>query len=280
MPVKLPRFFPCGTRSRAPPFPSHNVLYGIAFACRKCYANFMDNPLLVPETNDLIPLQVAAAGQTAARRFIEFFTANIRNRNTRGLLAATSISPNMVHSISVASVLATGQPVKMAISTAGASAEPPSKSGRFSHQGELPHSPTLPRRGRWPRTRRERPSLPSRTLPDAIGSRCGQRARASSPCSAPPARGSGLPAAPPLTSAAPGGLPEGRSAPRNIGLCRSLQETLHKRVLGFLIFLELVAPLRFLIFHLLTQSLHDLHAALPASSITPAPLFCLFEFIG
>ena len=43
----------------------------------------MDNQLLVPETNDLIPLQVAAAGQTAARRFIEFFTANIRNRNTR-----------------------------------------------------------------------------------------------------------------------------------------------------------------------------------------------------
>ena len=43
----------------------------------------MDNPLLVPETNDLIPLQVAAAGETAARRFIEFFTANIRNRNTR-----------------------------------------------------------------------------------------------------------------------------------------------------------------------------------------------------
>ncbi len=43
----------------------------------------MDNQLLVPETNDLIPMQVAAAGETAARRFIEFFTANIRNRNTR-----------------------------------------------------------------------------------------------------------------------------------------------------------------------------------------------------
>ena len=43
----------------------------------------MDNQLLVPETNDFIPLQVAAAGATAARRFIEFFTANIRNRNTR-----------------------------------------------------------------------------------------------------------------------------------------------------------------------------------------------------
>ena len=47
----------------------------------------MDNQLLVPETNDLIPLQVAAAGETAARRFIEFFTANIRNRNTRAAYA-------------------------------------------------------------------------------------------------------------------------------------------------------------------------------------------------
>ena len=43
----------------------------------------MDNQLLVPETGAHIPLQVAAAGETAARRFIEFFTANIRNRNTR-----------------------------------------------------------------------------------------------------------------------------------------------------------------------------------------------------
>ena len=38
---------------------------------------------LVPATGALIPAQVAAAGETAARRFIEFFTANIRNRNTR-----------------------------------------------------------------------------------------------------------------------------------------------------------------------------------------------------
>ena len=43
----------------------------------------MDNQLLVPDTGALIPLQVAAAGETEARRFIEFFTANIRNRNTR-----------------------------------------------------------------------------------------------------------------------------------------------------------------------------------------------------
>jgi site-specific recombinase XerD len=43
----------------------------------------MENQLLVPETGTLIPLQVAAAGDSAARRFVEFFTANIRNRNTR-----------------------------------------------------------------------------------------------------------------------------------------------------------------------------------------------------
>ena len=43
----------------------------------------MGNAIVVPETGALIPLQVAAAGETAARRFIEFFTANIRNRNTR-----------------------------------------------------------------------------------------------------------------------------------------------------------------------------------------------------
>ena len=43
----------------------------------------MGNAIVVPETGALIPLQVAAAGETAARRFIEFFTANIRNRNAR-----------------------------------------------------------------------------------------------------------------------------------------------------------------------------------------------------
>src|SRR6266478_6063321 len=30
-----------------------------------------------------VPALIAAAGDAAARRFIEFFTANIRNRNTR-----------------------------------------------------------------------------------------------------------------------------------------------------------------------------------------------------
>jgi hypothetical protein len=43
----------------------------------------MDNQLLVSETGDLIPLQVASAGAEASKRFVEFFTANIRNRNTR-----------------------------------------------------------------------------------------------------------------------------------------------------------------------------------------------------
>jgi site-specific recombinase XerD len=47
----------------------------------------MDNALVVPETGTLIPLQVAAAGDSAARRFVEFFTANIRNRNTRAAYA-------------------------------------------------------------------------------------------------------------------------------------------------------------------------------------------------
>jgi len=30
-----------------------------------------------------VPALVAAAGKKASRRFVEFFTANIRNRNTR-----------------------------------------------------------------------------------------------------------------------------------------------------------------------------------------------------
>ena len=33
--------------------------------------------------NALVPRQIAVAGERALRRFIEFFTANIRNRNTR-----------------------------------------------------------------------------------------------------------------------------------------------------------------------------------------------------
>jgi site-specific recombinase XerD len=44
----------------------------------------MDHQLLAPETGGLIPAQIATAGENAARRFVEFFTANIRNPNTRG----------------------------------------------------------------------------------------------------------------------------------------------------------------------------------------------------
>src|SRR4051812_19653243 len=43
----------------------------------------MGNELIIAGTDALIPVQVAAAGEQAAIRFIEFFTANIRNRNTR-----------------------------------------------------------------------------------------------------------------------------------------------------------------------------------------------------
>jgi site-specific recombinase XerD len=47
----------------------------------------MDNPLALPNTHALVPAQIAAAGDHATRRFFEFFTANIRNRNTRAAYA-------------------------------------------------------------------------------------------------------------------------------------------------------------------------------------------------
>jgi site-specific recombinase XerD len=43
----------------------------------------MENQLLVPDSQALVPTPIAAAGAHARRRFFEFFTANIRNRNTR-----------------------------------------------------------------------------------------------------------------------------------------------------------------------------------------------------
>jgi integrase/recombinase XerD len=44
----------------------------------------MGSELVIVDGSDtLLPVQIAAAGGQAARRFIEFFTANIRNRNTR-----------------------------------------------------------------------------------------------------------------------------------------------------------------------------------------------------
>src|SRR3954454_7191467 len=48
----------------------------------------MGNDLvLVSGIDTLVPAQVAAAGKGAAKRFIEFFTANIRNPNTRAAYA-------------------------------------------------------------------------------------------------------------------------------------------------------------------------------------------------
>ena len=38
---------------------------------------------LVRAGMDALPLIIRAQGERASRRFIEFFTANIRNRNTR-----------------------------------------------------------------------------------------------------------------------------------------------------------------------------------------------------
>ncbi len=43
----------------------------------------MPSELIIPGNQTPIPHPIAAAGDQASRRFIEFFTANIRNRNTR-----------------------------------------------------------------------------------------------------------------------------------------------------------------------------------------------------
>ena len=44
-------------------------------------------PALVRAGLEALPTIVRAAGERASRRFIEFFTANIRNRNTRAAYA-------------------------------------------------------------------------------------------------------------------------------------------------------------------------------------------------
>ena len=49
----------------------------------------MANELAIAGSQSLIPVQVAAAGEDAAKRFIEFFTANIRNPNTRAAYACS-----------------------------------------------------------------------------------------------------------------------------------------------------------------------------------------------
>ena len=40
-------------------------------------------PALVRAGLEMLPAEIAAQGERAGRRFIEFFTATIRNRNTR-----------------------------------------------------------------------------------------------------------------------------------------------------------------------------------------------------
>jgi site-specific recombinase XerD len=60
---------------------------GLLFPLKICYTKTMDNPLALPQTGTLVPAQIAAAGDHARRRFFEFFTANIRNRNTRAAYA-------------------------------------------------------------------------------------------------------------------------------------------------------------------------------------------------
>jgi integrase/recombinase XerD len=47
----------------------------------------MGNDVILSGGHALIPAPVATAGEEAVRRFIEFFTANIRNRNTRAAYA-------------------------------------------------------------------------------------------------------------------------------------------------------------------------------------------------
>jgi site-specific recombinase XerD len=43
----------------------------------------MENQLAITRSQTLVPSPVASAGEDASRRFLEFFTANIRNPNTR-----------------------------------------------------------------------------------------------------------------------------------------------------------------------------------------------------
>jgi len=43
----------------------------------------MKNGLIIVDHQTAVPAAIAAAGAPARKRFVEFFTANIRNRNTR-----------------------------------------------------------------------------------------------------------------------------------------------------------------------------------------------------
>src|SRR4051794_26132978 len=50
-------------------------------------AKHEQKPLAMPRDSLTVPALIADAGDQAARRFLEFFTANIRNRNTRAAYA-------------------------------------------------------------------------------------------------------------------------------------------------------------------------------------------------
>ena len=52
----------------------------------------MENELVVLESKTLVPVQISEAGEEAVTRFIEFFTANIRNPNTRAAYARSVAS--------------------------------------------------------------------------------------------------------------------------------------------------------------------------------------------
>src|ERR1700731_3330488 len=47
----------------------------------------MKNELVIVDHQTPVPAAIAAAGAPARKRFVEFFTANIRNRNTRAACA-------------------------------------------------------------------------------------------------------------------------------------------------------------------------------------------------
>ena len=47
----------------------------------------MKNDLVIVDHQTPVPAAIAAAGAPARKRFVEFFTANIRNRNTRAAYA-------------------------------------------------------------------------------------------------------------------------------------------------------------------------------------------------
>jgi len=48
----------------------------------------MENALILGTSSDLLlPVQITAAGEEAAKCFVKFFTANIRNPNTRAAYA-------------------------------------------------------------------------------------------------------------------------------------------------------------------------------------------------